>query len=146
MSYRNAIAQREQMIVDYKQMLEDENSPNRKLALQSQIDNTQEEIDYLKQGKPLFGRPEPLKQTTTVIESDREKKGEQIITTRDFEGKIIDPEPEAVESEPTPIIPVPPKPQKLGNALRDIIHQATSPTEDSLKAKIAAAKAAKKPN
>jgi len=80
MSFSNAVRQREEMITSYKVMLETETNPLRIESIKEKILLCEEEIQQLKTGKPLFGRPKPLRQTVTLIESNPEKKGAQKIT------------------------------------------------------------------
>lgn len=78
MSFGNAVHQREEMISSYKVMLETETNLVRIEDIKGQIQLCQDEIAQLKIGKPLFGKPKPLKQTITLIEADREKGGQKV--------------------------------------------------------------------
>jgi hypothetical protein len=115
MSFSNAIRQREQMITQYRLILETETNPERILDIQNQIDLVQDEIAQLKAGKPLFGKPRKIIQATRLIEPDPEKKGQDKIT-------ILSSLPPLVPPTTTPITRL----------------------ENSLRAKIQSAKAAKK--
>lgn len=119
MTYGNAVHQREEMITEYKRMLVSESNPIRIDDINKQIKQLESQIHELKLGKPLFGKSKPLNITTTIIEPDREKPGAQTIT-------VLNPQ-SAVKPE-TPVVT---KPTRL---------------ENSLRAKIQAAKAAKKDN
>lgn len=131
MSFSNAIHQREEMNKAYKKLLLSETSADRIAAINDQIDLNLQEIAQLKEGKPLFGRPKPLKQTTTTIERDPENPKEAKIT-------VVD---NLTPSTPTPTTPS----TRLANKLRDSFKpKVATSTENSLKAQIAAAKAAKK--
>lgn len=146
MSYDNAISVRGQMNLAYQKMLEEETNPNRIEDIKKQIKINEEEINQLRQGKPLFGNPTVLKQETKIIEPDPETKGQKV-TILDKDGNIAPSEPNDSSSEPEEAIDpeissVPSK--KVGNKLRDILQgKANSSTEESLKAKVLAAKAAK---
>lgn len=132
MSFGNAVHQREEMITAYKVMLKTETSPERIADIEYQISVCEDEITQLKKGKPLFGRPKPLVKESRLIESNPEKPGEQKVT-------ILNPQPEK------PIITTATEPTRLDNNLRNVFKpKVTSSTENSLKAQIAAAKAAKK--
>lgn len=135
MSLSNAIRQREEMISEYKSMLMVETNLERIDNIQKQIKLCEDQIAELKTGKPLFGKPKPLTQTTTLIEPNPEKPGEQIVTILN-----APKEKEVALSTPNE------KPVKrLGNKLRDARKNVVAQSaEDSLKAQIMAAKAAKK--
>ncbi len=154
MSYDNAISVRGQMNLTYQQMLADETNPQRIEDIKKQIKLNDLEINQLRQGKPLFGAPIVLKQETKIIETDPETK-EQKITTLDEKGKLV-PDPaeveeiavdtkEVVEEQKEEIVAsTPASNKKLGNKLRDILQaKNTSSAEETLKAKVMAAKAAK---
>lgn len=144
MSYGNAVRQREEMLTAYKQMLETETDLIRRSDIEKQILLIQDQISQLKVGKPLFGKVKPLNITTTLIEPNPEKPGEQIVT-------VVNPQPAPRSEAETPNVILSKskdevgQPKRLGNKLRDTLKnkQAIS-TEDSLKAQIAAAKASKK--
>ncbi len=130
MSYGNAVRQREEMLAQYELMLKTEKDPLRIADIESQILVVKDQIAQLKVGKPLFGKPKPLKVTTTLIEPNPEKPGEQIVT-------VLNPAPTLTASDA-------PTPKRLGNKLRDKRKSLQAATaEDSLKAQIEAAKAAK---
>ncbi len=136
MSYDNAISVRGQMNLTYQQMLEEETNPQRIEDIKKQIKLNEAEINQLRQGKPLFGTPNALKQETTIIESDPETKGQKV-TILDENGKLANTTDLPIESTPLAT-------KKIGNKLRDILqNKTTSSAEDSLKAKVMAAKAAK---
>lgn len=118
MTYGNAVKQREEMIAEYKRMLTFETNPLRIEDIQSQIKNIESQMHDLKAGRAPFSKPKPLNIKTTILEKDPENPGEQKIT-------IIDPSaPKASSSEPsTP--------------------QPATRLENSLRAKIMAAKAKK---
>lgn len=116
MTYGNAVKQREEMLTEYKRMLVAETNPDRIDDIDAQIKFLESQIHQLKQGKPLFGKGKPLNITTTIIEPNREKPGEQKVT-------VLNPTPA------TPTATSPQSPTRLENTLR---------------AKIQAAKAAKK--
>lgn len=129
MSYDNAISKRAQMNLDYQKMLEEETDPIRQEAIKKQIKLNEDEIQQLRQGKPLFGQPQVLKQETKIIEPDPETKGQKIT--------VINELPTSNDTETTP----PPSSKKIGNALRDKLKaKTTSAEEESLKAKVQEAK------
>ena len=153
MSFDNAINQRGQMNVTYNKMLKEETDPKRIEDIKKQIKLNDEEIIQLRQGKPLFGTAKPLKQETTIIEADPETKGQKI-TKLDEAGNPTPPPEETTPEETIPeettetIVEEPTSPsKKVGNKLRDILQSnASISAEESLKAKVAAAKAAKNNN
>lgn len=128
MSYDNAISKRAQMNLDYQKMLEEETDPIRQEAIKKQIKLNEDEIQQLRQGKPLFGEPTILKQETKIIEPDPETKGQKIT--------VINELPTTPETENTQA-----SNKKIGNALRDKLKaKTTSAEEESLKAKVQEAK------
>jgi hypothetical protein len=143
MSFDNAITVRSKMNATYKQMLGAITDPIRREAIEKQIKLNLEEIETLrKEQLKIFGKTTPLVQPTTIIEPDIETKGQKVTVLNApkislVENTII---PSAEE------LPIPtPTPKRLGNSLRDTLkakHAALA--EASLKAKILAAKAAKK--
>lgn len=148
MSFDNAINQRGQMNVTYNKMLKEETDPKRIEDIKKQIKLNDEEIIQLRQGKPLFGTAKPLKQETTIIEADPETKGQKI-TKLDEAGNPTLQSEEIVPEETTETVVEEPTstPKKVGNKLRDILQSnASISAEESLKAKVAAAKAAKNNN
>ncbi len=129
MSYDNAISKRGQMNLDYQKMLEEETDPIRQEAIKKQIKLNEDEIQQLRQGKPLFGEPTILKQETKIIESDPETKGQKIT--------VINEHSNTPETE----IKTTPGTKKIGNALRDKLKAKTTLSEEeSLKAKVQEAK------
>jgi len=110
MTYGNAVKQREEMIVEYKRMLDFETNPLRLEDIHSQIKNLESQIHDLKTGRSPFSKPKPLNITTTIIEKDPENPSEQKIT-------VIDPTPKP----PSPTLP---KPTRLENSLRAKIQAA----------------------
>lgn len=140
MSYSNAIKYRSTMNETYRKLLATTTSDEDRSAIQKQIDFNLKEIEQLKEQQyKIFGKKEPLKPTTTIIEKSNLDNLGEIKTT------IINA-PKVTTTPPTPSPSTSPTPKRLGNKLRQAIHEATAPSEDSLKAKIAAAKAAKKAN
>lgn len=149
MSYDNAISVRGQMNLTYQKMLEEETDPKRAEDIKKQIRLNEEEINQLRQGKPLFGAAPILKQETIIIESDPETKGQKV-TILDEKGNTLTPETAPIDTtEDSPVSTEseePPKPptKKVGNKLRDLLQSnAASSAEESLKAKVLAAKASK---
>lgn len=131
------------MIAEYRRILTFETYPARREEIEQQILICKDEISQLKNGKPLFGRPKQLKQTTRIIEADREKPGGQKITLVS-EHKLEEPTKKEKEVV-APAATTPKKSKLLRNALRDRRKaKLTELSENSLKAKVAAAKAAKK--
>lgn len=124
MSFGNAVRQREEMISEYESMLKNTTLQSRIDDINHQISFLKDEISELKKGKPLFGRPKPLQQTRTIIEPDRESPSGQKVT-------VINPINDST-STVAPSIPVAPSKTTNGRL------------ENSLRAKIQAAKAAKK--
>ncbi len=142
MSYDNAISKRAQMNLDYQKMLDEESDPTRQEAIKKQIKLNEDEIQQLRQGKPLFGQPPILKQETKIIEQDPETKGQKI-TTLDEKGKPIIEEKIVTKevAEPETDTPTQPSTKKIGNALRDKLKAKTALSEEeSLKAKVQEAK------
>lgn len=138
MSYGNAVRQREEMLTSYQAMLGTETDPLRIADIEKQIKLVQDQISQLKVGKPLFGKVKPLNITTTFIAPNPEKPGEQIVTV--INPQPVDPTP-TLSSAPSPAV----APKKLGNKLRDTLkNKQAQSAENSLKAQIQAAKAAKK--
>ena len=139
MSYGNAVRQREEMLAEYERMLKLETDPTRISDIETQIMLVKDQISQLKVGKPLFGKPKPLKMTTTLIEPDPEKPGEQIVTVLNAPPSPAVAVAEEGSSEP----PQTPAPKRLGNNLRNKRKSLqASLAENSLKAQIEAAKAA----
>lgn len=135
MSFDNAISQRAQMNIAYKQMLQTETSLERIEAIEKQIKLNLNEMETLrKEQMKIFGPSKPLKPVTTIIEMNKEGGVDKTILNA--------PAPEVPVEE---VVAVAPSPSRLGNSLRTAFKskQALS-AEESLKAKIAAAKAAKK--
>lgn len=130
MSYGNAIRQREEMIQEYTAMIRNETDPTRIADIKKQIDLCKDEISQLKNGKPLFGKPTRLNQETRIITADPETKTQKVV--------VINPHPKE-EAAPSTT-----ETKRLGNSLRDILSAKKTNSEETLKAKIAAAKAAKK--
>mgnify|MGYP003480892479 FL=1 len=129
MSYDNAISKRAQMNLDYQKMLEEETDPIRQEAIKKQIKLNEDEIQQLRQGKPLFGQPQVLKQETKIIEPDPETKGQKITVINEL------PTTSDTETISTPSA------KKIGNALRDKLKAKTALSEEeSLKAKVQEAK------
>ncbi len=129
MSYDNAISKRAQMNLDYQKMLEEETDPIRQEAIKKQIKLNEDEIQQLRQGKPLFGQPQVLKQETKIIEPDPETKGQKITVINELPA-TTDTETESLPSN-----------KKIGNSLRDKLKAKTiSSEEESLKAKVQEAK------
>ncbi len=129
MSYDNAISKRGQMNLDYQKMLEEETDPTRQEAIRKQIKLNEDEIQQLRQGKPLFGEPTILKQETKIIEPDPETKGQKITVINEL------PTTTEVKTESNPST------KKIGNALRDKLKaKAALSEEESLKAKVQEAK------
>lgn len=142
MSYGNAVRQREEMLAQYELMLKTETDPLRIADIESQILVVKDQIAQLKVGKPLFGKPKPLKVTTTVIEPNPEKPGEQIVTILNAPTTPSPTPADDTVALLTQSQTIPPK--RLGNKLRDKRKSLQAATaEDSLKAQIEAAKAAK---
>lgn len=133
MSYGNAVRQREEMIAEYERMLKSTTIQSRIDDINHQIAFLTDEINELKKGKPLFGRPKPLQQTRTIIEPDRESPTGQKVT-------VINPPTEKSTGQGNA---APSK--RLGNKLRDALKpKVSNAAENALKAKIEAVKAAKK--
>ena len=129
MSYDNAISKRAQMNLDYQKMLEEETDPIRQEAIKKQIKLNEDEIQQLRQGKPLFGQPQVLKQETKIIEPDPETKGQKITVINELP---TTPDTETISAPST---------KKIGNALRDKLKAKTALSEEeSLKAKVQEAK------
>jgi len=129
MSYDNAISKRAQMNLDYQKMLEKETDPIRQEAIKKQIKLNEDEIQQLRQGKPLFGQPQVLKQETKIIEPDPETKGQKITVINELP---TTPDTETISAPST---------KKIGNSLRDKLKAKTiSSEEESLKAKVQEAK------
>lgn len=129
MSYDNAISKRAQMNLDYQKMLEEETDPIRQEAIKKQIKLNEDEIQQLRQGKPLFGQPQVLKQETKIIEPDPETKGQKITVINELP---TTPDTETISAPST---------KKIGNSLRDKLKAKTiSSEEESLKAKVQEAK------
>lgn len=126
MSFDHAISQRAKMNQDYQVMLDQTTDPIRKTAIEKQIKLNLEEIEALrKEQTKIFGKATPLVQETKIIERDPETKGQKVT--------VLNPSsrPEPVEIKES--LPPSPKPTKTAARL-----------ENSLRAKIQAAKAAKK--
>lgn len=139
MSLNSAIRYREEMISNYKKMLATENSDFRIEEIHKQIALCEQEILELKsqQGR-LFSHKVPLKQATIIIEPDRDNLGSSKITH-------IPPLNPAVTLTGTAPTAKSSSKGRLGNTLRDKLKsKKAASAEASLKAKIAAAKAAKK--
>ncbi len=129
MSYDNAISKRAQMNLDYQKMLEEETDPIRQEAIKKQIKLNEDEIQQLRQGKPLFGQPQVLKHETKIIEPDPETKGQKITVINELP---TTPDTETISAPST---------KKIGNSLRDKLKAKTiSSEEESLKAKVQEAK------
>ncbi len=130
------------MNLDYQKMLEEETDPTRQEAIKKQIKLNEDEIQQLRQGKPLFGEPTILKQETKIIEPDPETKGQKITTLDEkgkpvLEEKIVSKEVAEPETDTT----TQPSTNKIGNALRDKLKAKTAiSAEESLKAKVQEAK------
>lgn len=140
MSLNNAIKYRQDMNATYKKLLETETSEEGRAAIQKQINFNNEEIEQLKLGKPLFGKVTPLKPVTTVIEKSNKESVGEIKTTVLNAPKVEVAHPTASEPATTPTTST-----RLTNKSRGLFQsKVTSATENDLKAKIAAAKAAKK--
>lgn len=141
MTFHNAIAQRQAIIASYRKMLTTETSEDRITAIKKQIKLINDELDELKvKQQQIFGKKTPLTQETTIIEPDHESKSGQKVTVLN---PTIKPKEVVVEPEvdTTPVSPT----TRLTNNLRNAFKpKLTGSAEDSLKAKIAAAKAAKK--
>lgn len=168
MSASRAIKQREEMNSTYESMLKDETSTVRIEALKKAIKINDEEIEAIKkqQGK-LFGKKEPIKQETIIVEYDRDSQSYKTTTipkepdkpvqvkvsdTHEAQGDTNSLEPNQTDDTSASSIqsgasdePASSKAnKKIGNKLRDSLKQKVAETtEDSLKAKVAAAKAAK---
>lgn len=126
------------MNVVYKKMLSEEVNPKRIEDIKKQISLNEDEIDQLRQGKPLFGTPKPLKQKVTLIVSDPETKGQKI-TKVDETGKQVIPSSTQDTAE---VETINPSNKKVGNKLREMFQtRAATSAEESLKAKVLAAKA-----
>lgn len=133
------------MLGTYRQMLVEETDIIRRADIEKQILLIQDQISQLKVGKPLFGKAKPLNITTTYIEPNPEKPGEQIVT-------VVNPQPSLVATNqpnsttaPEPKTDSPRTDKRLGNKLRDTLkYKQAENAEASLKAQIQAAKAAKK--
>lgn len=128
-------------------MLLEETDPTRIESIKEQIRLNEDEISQLRQGKPLFGTPKPLRQETIIIEADPETKGQKI-TKLDETGKPTATTPQVTETEQIitneTITDSNPDSKKVGNRLRDILQgKKALSAEESLKAKVMAAKAAK---
>jgi len=135
MSYDNAISKRAQMNLDYQKMLEAETDPTRKEAIEKQIKINNDEILELRQGKPLFGEGKPLKQETTIIESDPETKGQKVTVVGSEAAKITEEPKEETVTETTS------SDKKIGNSLRSRIQKERAlAAENSLRSKVQAAK------
>ena len=129
MSYDNAISKRAQMNLDYQKMLEEETDTIRQEAIKKQIKLNEDEIQQLRQGKPLFGQPQVLKQETKIIEPDPETKRQKITVINQLP---TTPDTETISAPST---------KKIGNSLRDKLKAKTiSSEEESLKAKVQEAK------
>ena len=129
MSYDNAISKRAQMNLDYQKMLEEETDPTRQDAINKQIKLNEDEMQQLRQGKPLFGEPTILKQETKIIEQDPETRGQKIT--------VINELPATSDTDTVSL----PSTKKIGNALRDKLKAKTALSEEeSLKAKVQEAK------
>lgn len=135
MTYGNAVHQREEMIAEYERILKTETDPSRRSDIEDRIFQCQDEIAELKKGKPLFGRPKPLRQTTTIIEPDRESPGGQKVT-------VINPKPVQDPSDDT--TPAPTQPRLHNNLRTEVKAVVNKKAENALRAQIQAVKAAKK--
>lgn len=133
MSVNLAIKQREDSIAEYKRLLQTETYPPRIADIEERIKLCQEEINLIKNNKPLFGKARPLTQETRIYEPNPEKKGEQKVT-------IINPKPTEMEDKnPTP------SENKIGNSLRSTLQdKAAESNKSSLRSRIMAAKAKSK--
>lgn len=141
MSFHNAIVQRQTVIANYKTMLETETDPVRIADIKSQIGKVSDTIGELKKKQiQIFGKKSALIQETKIIEPDPEQRGGQKVTVLNPLPKPIVPQ---VSPELTTATTAPSK--RMGNALRTAFKsKVAETTENSLKAQIAAAKAAKK--
>lgn len=134
-TYR-AVQQRQAMIANYKAMLETETAADRIEEIYKQIALCNQEIDHIKTGKPLFGKKEPLKQTTTFIEPDPKNKGEQKVTVINAPPKVTEASKDLATTTTNSNDKV------VGNSLRNKLQTLKAKSaEDSLKAQVAAAKA-----
>lgn len=157
MSTTGAVKQREKMISTYKAMLKEETNPNRIEAIKEAIKITEAEIEDVKKlGGKLFGKQEPLRQETTIIETDKDsqtikvtripkdpKQQTEVEITQD--GRLIAPQKQSEDSEQkSTTSDSQPSNKKLDNKLRSTLQkEAKKAAEESIQAKIAAAKAAK---
>jgi hypothetical protein len=146
MSFDNAISQRAQMNIYYTKLLEIETSAQRIEEINKQIElNKSEILELRNQQQNIFGKREPLKQTETVFEVDPENRKTQKVTVKG------EPRPNPVSKTVTTTQSGQisdtrtSKPKALGgNKLRDFLaHKKAASTENSLKSKIAAARATK---
>jgi len=165
MSTTRAVKQREEMISAYKKMLKDETNTSRIDDLNAAIKITEEEMEAIKKsGGKLFGKAAPIKQATTIVEYDKDSQTYKTTfipkePDRPVEVKVAGAD-EALDSplsnEPNNNTTTPetkdkedksPKPassNKIGNALRKSLKSKSNKAqENSLKAQVAAAKAAK---
>lgn len=166
MSASRAIAQREEMNTAYKAMLKEETSTVRIEGLKKSIKINNEEIEAIKkQQGQLFGKKEPIKQETVIVEYDRDsqtykttiipKESDRPVEVKVSDGKTEAPADSDTTEKEAQTTSTPNKKssksdettksgKKVGNKLRETLRKkASDSAEESLKAKVAAAKAAK---